>query len=176
MDRTADLAYLEGGLRRGSGSLCHRPVGEPEHAAVPGTGQAAVRQFPVGQRTRHVTAPVSQHVHRAVEPDGRGRDLAEHLAYYLALGQVGRHHQMLPAGLHQMRDLFRVIRAAGQAEGDMTAEQPAGRDRRQAGGSPSPPEVAAGESSALVPRPPVTKRGRPGLAPDPVRAPSPFGT
>ena len=42
LDGPADLACLERRLRRGGGPAGHRPVRDPEDAAVPGTGQAAV--------------------------------------------------------------------------------------------------------------------------------------
>jgi hypothetical protein len=42
LDRAADLARLEGRLRRGGRPAGHRPVRDPEDAAVPGARQAAV--------------------------------------------------------------------------------------------------------------------------------------
>jgi hypothetical protein len=68
---------------------------------------------------------VGQHTDRAVGPDGHDRDLAEHLAYRFAFWQAGRGHQVLPAGLDQVRDLFGVVGSAGQPEGRDDAEQPA---------------------------------------------------
>ena len=85
-----------------------------------------------------MAAAVGQHVHRAAGADGHDRDLPDQLADGLALGQVGRLHQVVPAGLEQVRDVLGVIRADGQAEGDMppssplteTAARPTRRRRR----------------------------------------------
>ena len=85
LDRAADLTGAEDRLRRGGRPARHGPVRDPEHAAVPGAGQAAVGQLAIGQRPGHVAAPVGQHVYRAVGPDSHHGDLAEQLPYRLAL-------------------------------------------------------------------------------------------
>ena len=59
----------EGRLRRRCRPAGHGPVGDPEHAAVPRTGQAAVRELALGQRAGRVAAPVGQDMHGAVGPD-----------------------------------------------------------------------------------------------------------
>lgn len=100
---------------------------------MPWAGQAAVRQLAAGQRAQHVNAAVGQYVDRAVGPDGHDRGLAEHLAHRFALRQVGCGHEVLPAGLDQVRNLLLMVGPVGQPEGDMTAEQPAHRDGGQSG-------------------------------------------
>ena len=60
---------------------------------------------------------------------------------------------MLPAGLDQVRDLFRVVGTARQPEGDVTAEQPARRDRSQPGQPQRAPQPrAAGRGTSATPR------------------------
>ena len=51
LDRAAGLARLEGRLRGGGRPAGDRAVRDPEDAAVPRAGQAAVGQLAVGQRT-----------------------------------------------------------------------------------------------------------------------------
>src|ERR1700735_3549572 len=51
---------LEDGLRRGGGASGDRAVGQPEDAAVPRAGDAALIEFAVGERARQVAAAIGQ--------------------------------------------------------------------------------------------------------------------
>ena len=75
--------------------------------------------------------PVARIATRIIQlgPDRDHWHLAEHLAHRLALRQIVLGHQVMPAGLHQMRNSFSVIRAACQAERQVTAEHAASRQR-----------------------------------------------
>jgi hypothetical protein len=68
-----------------------------------------------------VAAPVGQHVHQTAGPDGHDRDLADQPAHRLSLGQVGGHHQVMPAGGQDVRDFLGVTGPAGQPERDVPA-------------------------------------------------------
>jgi hypothetical protein len=102
LDRPGDDAGLEGWLWCCRGAAGYGSVGEPEDAAVPGAGEAAVGQLAVGQRPGHVAAAVGENVYLAAGADGDNAHFANHLADRLAVGKVVPGCQVMPARLHDV--------------------------------------------------------------------------
>src|SRR5436190_10073740 len=99
LDCPGDHTGLECRLRRRRRAAGHGSVGEPEDAAVPGAGEAAVGQFAIGQWPGHMAAAVGENVYVIAGADGDYRDLAHDLADRLALGKLVPGRQVMPAWL-----------------------------------------------------------------------------
>jgi hypothetical protein len=121
--------------RLGSGRRAPRDaaVGQPEGAAVPRAGQAAVAVAAVGQRPGQVAAPVGEDVDALAVAEHDDGDVTEHPLDRLPAVQFVERHEVVPAGIDEVRDRFGLIGPGGLAVGDVPAEEPAGGDRRQPG-------------------------------------------
>ena len=115
LDGAADLANLERGLGAVAGPRATEP--SATRNTLPCQGQAGSHRRarrPTAARTCDCTGRPARGPCR---PTGRPRPgPPPPLAHRLALGQVRRGHEGMPAGLDQVRDLFGVVGPARQAE------------------------------------------------------------
>src|SRR5215472_5102777 len=132
-----DDPRVERGLACRRGPVHDGPVAEPEHAAVPGTGDARIvlstGERPLVQRPAQVRAPVGQGQHVRALADHDEAEVAELAPGYAAVGQVVDTAQVVPAERGKVRYRFCVAGPSAEWESQVPAEVGACRQ----GGEPA---------------------------------------